>query len=502
VYGYQSNINKHIDCLIEQENHTELLCVAEQYLSIDPNNSQWLYLKFKALLGLGRGNEDIGFLRKLCWYRSSCDDVFYHLALAYSERGERLNALLASVFCLSVNAVNTAAKTLQASLLHTLGKQTLKVSFLKADRIGHLTSEPDAWLREKAISEFEDVDVLHLFIAGEPVCNDAVLTMLARSIQVHQNAFFHKLHMTRGRLLSNRFFAKMPYDENHNARHPTSIDNKILELCRAYNSHERVLYLSETEKKQAQNEAQELGFDISDKIVCLHIRDSAYLSQLKPEKDFSYHRMRDSSIECYEKAIHYLIELGYKVVRLGGVTSQRLNNPISGYLDLCGQTSALLDLALYDSCEFFLGTNSGPLGTAAMFDVPTLLVNCAPAVNFYATKGRCIYKTLWKDSEMVDFNEIVAGKTIGSGSNVKIRDCYDANVLAKHTLQYEENSEEEILQAVIEFERELCTNDWSVFGPRQQHFLASVPPNVGAYEGKTIPTESFLERYYDLNESR
>ncbi|GEA06026.1 hypothetical protein KUL42_07870 [Alteromonas sp. KUL42] len=496
MFGYPSKVSQQINSLIQNEEYSALLTLANQYLVIDPNNSEWLYIKFRALSKLEQLQDNLGFLRKLCWYRSSCDDVFYHLACNFAQRGDVYDALLATAFCLSINDTNKKASALQSSLLKASGKTALKVSFLKSDRIGHLTSEPDAWLREQAVSGSKNDSVLHLFVAGEPVCNDALLVVLERYVNVHRSSFFHKLHMTRGKLIAEQYFVKMPYDANYNARKKVNADEKILELCRVYNAHERVIYLTENEKQQALEEALCLGIDLSEKLVLLHIRDSAYLSHLLPEKDFSYHRMRDGSIIHYEKAIRYLVSLGYRVLRVGGETNQRLDTKISGYTDLCGKTSPLLDLALYDFCQFYIGTNSGPLGTSAMFDVPTLLVNCAPAVNFYATKGRCIAKTLWQNGESVCFNEIIAGKTLGDDSDVRIRDCYDANELAKYGLVYKENTEEEIVEAVTEFEQLHRNQQWSVYGENQQRYLAETPSEVGAFEGKTIPTESYLQRYY------
>lgn len=496
MFGYPSAVSQQVNDLIENQDFSALLALASQYLSLDPNNSEWLYIKFIALTGLGELHENVGFVRKLCWYRSSCDDVFYQLARIYEQQGEFNDALLASAFCLSINEKNSDALELQSRLLEGQGKRSLKISFLKTDRIGHLTSEPDGWLREQKCKEQRDDGTLHLFIAGEPVCNEALLVVLARYINVHKSAFFHKLHMTRGKLLANNYFVKMPYDANYNARKKVSIDAKILELCRVYNGHKRVIYLTENELLQAREEAQNLEIDLSEKLVLLHIRDSAYLNNLLPEKDFSYHRMRDGSIGQYEKAIRYLVSCGYRVLRVGGDTNQRLEANISGYTDLCGKTSSLLDLALYEFCQFYIGTNSGPLGTSAMFDVPTLLVNCAPAVNFYATKGRCIAKTLWQNGKSVCLNDIVAGKTLGDDSDIKIRDCYDANELAKYGLVYKENTEEEIVKAVTEFERLFRTQEWSVYGSVQQRYLADTPRDVGAFEGYTVPTESYLQRHY------
>ena len=63
----------------------------------------------------------------------------------------------------------------------------------------------------------------------------------------------------------------------------------------------------------------------TDKLVCVYARDSSYLKVKFPNNDWNYHNYRDSNIEDYSKAIEYLIELGYTVIRVGSEFSSPLN---------------------------------------------------------------------------------------------------------------------------------------------------------------------------------
>jgi putative glycosyltransferase (TIGR04372 family) len=485
---------KDIDTALTCENFELALDHVENLLEFDPNNSELLKLKFNALVGLDKIYCELGFLRKLCWYRSSDEEVFWFLSIAFEKNKETNNALISLAFGLSCNRDNSDLRAQLNLILDELGYSKLRVSFVTSCRIGHLASEPEAWIRQ---GHNLVGDTYHLFLVGDDVANTAVLDVLSRYLKIHHTPFFINLHKSRPRLISEEFYQRLPYDVGSMPRDQLSIDKRIKELTTIYNQYKTNISLTNAELEKGQREWADKGIDLSNKIVCLHVRDSAYLEQQQPNIDFSYHSMRDASLENYVPAIKFLANNGYTIVRLGHATNQRLSIDIPGFIDACNDTSDLMELVLYDKCEFFLGTNSGPLAISAMLDKPTLLVNCAPAVLFYAKFGRCIYKTLWKNKKMVDFDKICKGLTIDKVTNIKVRDCYDSHLLSKNGFEYIENTSSDILDAVIEFHKDLVTfkNGEAILGPMQRRFLAKVPKNTGAYNGSTIPTESFLERY-------
>lgn len=479
--------------LLNQQSYKALLAASNEVLEYNPNNSELLNFKFQALRGLKVSSEDIGFLRKLCWYSSTRAEYFDYLASAYEATNDMHSTLLSLIFAISIEDTSKRRSILSQALKVT-SFTSIKLYFLTANRIGHLTCEPDALLRMCQDSESND-GIFRLFICTENVCNEKLLTLLERRLTIVKSDFFHRLQISRRLLLADEFYDTMPYDLASGNRLNLTIDAQINSLCSVYNRFPRTVYLEESDFLEIQEEVENLGILLDSPFVCLHIRDSAYLSALLPERDCSYHSMRDASIEFYEGAIKYLLERGYQVLRVGKETNQVLSVKLPGYYDLSGKITDSLELVLYDKCSFFLGTNSGPFGTAAMFDVPSLLVNCAPAVNFYSRMGRTISKPLRRNGHPVSFGSIVSGETLSSESDVKIRDCYNADELAKHGLYYDENSAQEILAAVIEFVAliESGKESFEKFGRLQQRFLNDTPI-CGAYRGQTIPTESFLRK--------
>jgi hypothetical protein len=52
--------------MLVNRNFEHLLTLSDDILKYDPNNGELLSFRFRALCGLNKQFEDIGFLRKLC----------------------------------------------------------------------------------------------------------------------------------------------------------------------------------------------------------------------------------------------------------------------------------------------------------------------------------------------------------------------------------------------------------------------------------------------------
>ena len=190
----------------ENKNDEAALLTINDLLELDPNNSH--YLKEKYLLSRKLNIElDIGFIRKLCWYRSTDGECFYCLAQKYNAQNEQYSALLATAYSLSVEE-NYHARELLEQILGELGFSSLAIYIMKTNRIGHLTCEPDSWLRQQATVDAYESNELHLFICNGEISNLAFFEILKRYMTIIESDFFHRLHRSRPQLLSDEFYRK------------------------------------------------------------------------------------------------------------------------------------------------------------------------------------------------------------------------------------------------------------------------------------------------------
>lgn len=475
----------------------------DQLLCIDPNNAELLKLKLMMLQKLEPVplTKHIGFLRKLCWYRSSDPECFAALSDAYFAAGEEELCILACCFYLSLEADQAVSDRLSA-LLDNRNSDRVKIYFLKTDRIGHLTVEPDSWLRNQQL-EPDGEGILHLFVGDGTSCNDAFYGLLKRYIYICESDFFHRLHFTRQTLLSDNFYQKMPYDNSDVFRSKENVDDLVERVNHIYRFSAPVIELSDSERKQGLLELASLVPDPSQKIVCFHVRDSAYLSHNYPALDTSYHDYRDSDISNMTESVNYLLELGYLVIRIGSVSNQYLAIEHPYYLDLCAvsDASSLLELYVIESCEFYIGTSSGPASVPAIFNKPMLQINACPFVHPHFNYARIVPKFVIKDGNYLNFISIAEGQTLSEESDMKIQSCHNGSLMEQNALSYQENSEQDILAAVQEFVDIIArygSSKDATLTVRQQTYRSKLPIDNPAFINESVVCDSFLSNYPEL----
>lgn len=150
--------------------------------------------------------------------------------------------------------------------------------------------------------------------------------------------------------------------------------HKIVELCIEQFgeigwSYRTSLSLPELERgRQLRND---LNIPEKAKIVTLHVRESGYL----PNRNF--YNYRDASIKNYIAAIHYLLDNGVYVIRLGDKSMQPLDIESPLFIDapFYPEYTDFFDTYFISQSWFFIGMQSGPCSVAHIFNIPMLFTN-------------------------------------------------------------------------------------------------------------------------------
>jgi len=178
------------------------------------------------------------------------------------------------------------------------------------------------------------------------------------------------------------------------------------------------------------------------KIVCLHVRDGSY------RNDFNRKSYRNSNIEKYNRAIRYLTDKGYFVIRLGDKHSKKTKIKNRYFFDypFSKFRSEAMDLYLIKISKFYIGTQSGILDTAYMFNKPILTTNmCELFCNYPRKKyDRGIFKKVFlkKNKKQVSILNFMS-------ASYKYHNPDNEN----ENFYFKENTENEIYLAVKEFEK-------------------------------------------------
>ena len=171
--------------------------------------------------------------------------------------------------------------------------------------------------------------------------------------------------------------------------------------------------------------------------VCLHVRSGGFLD------DFEARRFRNANIENYIPAMKKLIDLGYLIVRLGDPSMPKIK--MEGVIDYANhpKKSEKNDILLIEHCDFYMGSQSGPIDVAGLFEKKILTLNCTSLSHcFWYRKGSLfIPRKSMIDGEILSLEEQIMYNLFEA----------DGSGLMNKEVSYIENSSEEILEAVNEF---------------------------------------------------
>lgn len=181
------------------------------------------------------------------------------------------------------------------------------------------------------------------------------------------------------------------------------------------------------------------------KFVVLHVRDAGFYNDARRQT-------RGADIGTYEKAIKYLIDEGYYIVRIGHSSAdsivemqERVGSQLVDYA-WSSIRSDFLDCYLTSKCAFYIGCSSGPSALPDVFGVPTCNVNvytAATATLFLEQNLATFKKIIDKESKaLIPFKQLV---TQPFDRNLQ------ASELEKNGAELVNNTPDEILDTVKEF---------------------------------------------------
>ena len=209
-----------------------------------------------------------------------------------------------------------------------------------------------------------------------------------------------------------------------------------------FNSINESLDLSKSLKKNIKKILNQFVPSRQDKIVCVHVRDGFY------RNDFKRKNYRNSNIENYKKAINFLINKGYLVIRLGDKNCKKTKFKNKYFIDypFSKFKSEEMDLYLIKISKFYLATQSGIMDVAYMFNKPILTTNMCELFSGFPRKknDRGIFKTIFSKTKK---NPISIFNYMKNPYKFHNPDNENSN------FYFKENTENEIYLATKEFEK-------------------------------------------------
>ena len=237
----------------------------------------------------------------------------------------------------------------------------IEVQVLRAERIGHLAIEPELFLSVRAARAAIRTTTLHY--STEPVANAFLLASWRRVLTCGPAWLLSPI---------DRAASRFPWlDLRPRDWRADEGDLRPLETCAPH------IQFSMADRKRGEELLRALGVKVGQPFVCLSVRDSAYLAEVLPERDWSYHNHRDSDIRTYIPMAEWLADQGYAVLRMGAVVRDGLESANPSVIDyaLSGLRSDFGDVYLFAHCAFCITTSTGMDSLAMAFRVPMGIVN-------------------------------------------------------------------------------------------------------------------------------
>jgi putative glycosyltransferase (TIGR04372 family) len=185
--------------------------------------------------------------------------------------------------------------------------------------------------------------------------------------------------------------------------------------------------------------------------VCFLARDSAYLNELHPHKEWNYHDYRDCDIENYLDPADEMVRRGYFALRIGAVVGVPLTIRSPGVIDYATKhRTDFMDIYLSAKCRFFLTSGAGIAAVPQIFHRPTAYANAIPMeiLTTWGPRDLIVPKKLWmrEEERSMTFREIIDS---GAGRFMK-QNQYELDGLVPV-----ENTPKEIMALAIEMDERL-----------------------------------------------
>ena len=348
-------------------------------------------------------------------------------------------------------------------LIYLIKKIVLvRIGLLETNALGHYTYATEVYLAENLydVKKIPTIDIWH---TQETICNTFIHKVRKKQFRILPRFFISPVYfyLIRFKLFEDNI---VPFRNNEFYKIRNKLPNQFTDYKRMLHKYQTQLIFDKNEKNFCINELKKLGIDIKKKIATVHNRDHLYNNE-------KFECERNCSIENFKSAINFLIQNGYQVIRIGKVSKRNLN--IDGLINYSGSNirSDILDIFLCSITNLHIGCSSGLSTVPFIFKRNIVWTNIVHNEGTELSGRDFLYipkKTFDNDKKDVLFKSKLSLGRFNSNS---------------HLFNYQENTEDEILELVIEKVARINGN-WkkpSDYDFLQEEYKRQYPLNIGKF---------------------
>ena len=269
----------------------------------------------------------------------------------------------------------------------------IRIGILSSWRMGHFAHDPEIYLANK---NFSKSNYLDLIVNTKIISNSFLKKKWSKKI----NFLYPEIGFPLFKI--NKFLINyFNFPKQHQLLFTSYDGNNLIEKS------EQNILLDEKEKEDGWKILKSIGIHKSDKIVCLDVRDNAYLSFRFPGRDWSYQDSRDCDIQKFISLTKFLNKQGYYVFRMGRKVNKKMNYSHEKYFEYCNSEiqSDFLDVFLASICDFVISTGTGWAAIPTFnFRKPAIYCNSLPVGEFLTHSKKIMLSTKIHYSKKINKN--------------------------------------------------------------------------------------------------
>jgi putative glycosyltransferase (TIGR04372 family) len=322
----------------------------------------------------------------------------------------------------------------------------IRFGMLQSSRIGHFAANTELYICEKSSGINVPIDrrkVIDIFYFDRKICNNYLALLWKSKLLVYPSVLIKPLEILT-RLI--------PILKHHRVPPLLNSDRDIGNLL---DNCPQLKIFSKKENDRGKIMLEKNNIDPDSKIICINVRDDAYLNSYIPN-NWGYHSYRDNNIQNVVKAANAMADMGYYVFRMGSKVKEEIESDHPRVIDYAtnGMRSEFLDIYLASVCEFFASTGTGWEEVPGwMFRKPGLFFNLVP-IGYLPTYSSKWVLTTKRHIDLKTNCELSLSEIIDS----KVAFAQSTYQFNNNSIYLKENTEDEILDSVIELEKRVSGN--------------------------------------------
>ncbi len=259
-------------------------------------------------------------------------------------------------------------------------RYVIKVGLLNASRIGNYALVSEIYLcHKKQINIKNNKKYIDLIAVEKPICNEFLHKIIKEKIKF-SSYYFIKSFIFFVLLLKKNFNIKETHLLNNTGLLTVNQDRDPKRILKNDNNQ---IKLSIKDIEKGNKILKTLNINKNDKIVCLIVRDNAYLKKSYSSNSidtWSYHDYRDCDVENYKLSCEFLSNKGYKVFRMGKIVNKKISFNSNNIFDypFMNIKSDFMDIFLAYRSTFIISSGVGYEALGGLFRKPILFTNIIP----------------------------------------------------------------------------------------------------------------------------